>query len=344
MGKFRKQQHIRARGNIHKCLDQHDVSNGPVGSQSRSLRDVGLDADDVCYSIIASRNDSHNCSENNHTNSLSQRQRAGGLIDKSLGIYRSETPEIRRSFNAADINPILNDADVFPFISLPEQGFLDATVLLLDQRNVLLVVEGGGIIFMQHEPGIYEAHTNFLKTHRGRYALNASLSAYQWMFTHTDCMKLLTRVPAFNKGAERFCLLVGAVKEFERAAVWPTEDGAIAMSYWSLPFDTWIKQTDSLLVAGHKFHEKAEAEYARLGKLFPGHPEDEFHDRMAGACCEMIYGGQPEKAVILYNRYACFAGYPGISLISKNPLLIDTGDAVLQVFDHDFKMISIRCP
>jgi hypothetical protein len=221
-------------------------------------------------------------------------------------------------------------------------GKIDVSGLIADQRNVLLMAEGGGIIFAWHEPGIYEVHTNFLKSHRGRNAVRASLAAYRWMFTHTDCMMLLTRVPAFNKAAHSFCLMVGAVRNFDREKIWPTDDGLVDVAYWSLHFDTWVHQTDPLVESGHAFHVKCEQEYARLGKVFPGHPEDEFHDRMAGACCEMIYGGQPDKGIILYNRYARFAGYPGVSLIARDPLVIDTGDAVLQVMDHDFKAIIIR--
>src|SRR5580692_37957 len=105
---------------------------------------------------------------------------------------------IRRSFDASDINPILNDPTVFESIKLPgmKLGELDVTAVVENPVNVLLIAEGGGIIFGQSEPGIYDVHTAFLENHRGYAAIKASLEAYRWMFTHTDCMILQTRVPA----------------------------------------------------------------------------------------------------------------------------------------------------
>lgn len=234
-------------------------------------------------------------------------------------------------------------------ITVPGVEKFDISAVVANPLNVLLAVENGvtaelagAIIFIWREPGIYEVHTNFRKSARGRFALDASIAAYHWMFTHTDCVTLLTRVPAFNRAAEWFCAKVGATREFERKAVWPTKNGPVDMSYWSLRYDDWVRKADGLVESGHMFHVKSEQEYARLGEVFPGHPEDQYHDRMAGACTEMIYGGQLDKAIILYNRYAQFAGYPPIRLIARDPLVIDTGDAVLQVLEHDFKLILCR--
>jgi hypothetical protein len=76
--------------------------------------------------------------------------------------------------------------------------------------------------------------------------------------------------------------------------------------------------------------------------LEENHPQDDAHDRYVGACVETIYGGQPEKAVILYNRWARFAGYQPIALVSKSPLLIDIGTAILQVINESFQVVQCR--
>ncbi len=226
---------------------------------------------------------------------------------------------------------------------MPGQPAMDAGPLLENANNVLLACDGGGIIFAMHEPGIYEVHTNFMKAYRGHYAIAASLAAYRWMFTHTDCMTLLTTVPAFNKAADRFCAIVGATKEFERKEHWPTSEGFIPSSFWSLRYDDWLRKTDALVASGHEFHERLDAEFVRHGVTNrQAHKDEDCHDRNVGAAAEMIYGGQPEKAVILYNRWARFAGYGPIALIARNPLMIDIGDAVLQVLDHSFKAIKCR--
>lgn len=231
---------------------------------------------------------------------------------------------------------------MFPLISLPGQESLDAAGLVADQRNVLLMVEGGGFILVWHEPAVYEIHSNFLKGYRGAYALQCCLAAVRWMFTHTDCMWLLTQVPKFNVAARRAAAFSGATLEFERNAAWPTNDGSVPVSYWSLRYDDWVRQTPGLADAGHWFHEHIEAEFVRHGVVRVAHPDEECHDRQAGACIEMIRGGQSEKAVILYNRWARFAGYHPIALVARDPLIIDIGDAVIQVTGDDFKALVCR--
>lgn len=250
---------------------------------------------------------------------------------------------IRRSFDAAEINPILNDPSVFELIKLPGMNAdLDVSAVIRNPANVLLMAEGGGIIFAQAEPGIYEVHTNFLSSHRGRHAIRASLEAYRWMFTHTDCMILQTKVPAFNKAAERFCAIVGATKEFSRNNVWLTASGPVGMSYWTLKYEDWIRKTPALMDSGKAFHARLDEECARHGVREENHPDEDCHDVYVGACAETIYAGQPEKAVVLYNRWARFAGYGLISLVSKSPLLIDIGSAILQVINDNFRVIQCR--
>ena len=233
---------------------------------------------------------------------------------------------IRRSFDAAEINPILNDPSVFEAIKLPGMApDIDVSALVSNPNNVLLMAEGGGIIFAQAEPGIYEVHTSFLAGFRGSHAVRRSLEAYRWMFTHTDCMILQTKVPAFNLGAEKFCRMVGATKEFERKGVWLTEKGAADMSFWSLRYEDWLRKTPALMGSGKAFHEKLEQEFARHGTEDENHPDEDCHDLHVGVCVETIFAGQPEKAIVLYNRWASFAGYGLISLIAKSPMLIDIG-------------------
>jgi hypothetical protein len=264
-----------------------------------------------------------------------------GLLVSAADTGSDETT-VTRSFDAADINAVFNDPSVFPLISIPGIETIDAAPLVADQRNVLLMAQGGGILFCWQEPGIYEVHTAFLEAHRGKHAIRSSLAAYRWMFTHTDCMTLLTRVPAFNTAAAGMCKIVGATKEFERKGVWPTPDGKVDMSFWSLRYDDWVRKTPSLMKSGDRFHKRLVEEKLRLGKTEPLHADDECHDLHVGACAETMYGGKLEKAVILYNRWARFAGYGLISLVAHEPPIIDIGDAVLQITGDTFKALVCR--
>lgn len=251
-------------------------------------------------------------------------------------------PVLARTFDPGDVNPILNHPEVLPLITVPGIETIDVKPLITDPRNVFLLTKGGCIAFCIQEPGLYEVHTNFLPEHRGRNAIRASLAAYRWMFTHTDCMALQTRVPAFNKAAARFCAIVGATREFERKAVWPAKDGPVDMSFWSLRYEDWVRKTPTLDVPGHAFHARLEAERIRHGVQNPLHADDDAHDHYVGACVETVYGGQPEKAVALYNRWAVFAGYGVIALVARSPLVMDIGDALLQIGDGDFKVIKFK--
>lgn len=253
---------------------------------------------------------------------------------------------IRRSFEASEINPILNDPGVFEAIKLPgiAIGEMDVSAIVGNPSNVLLMAQGGGIIFSQAEPGIYDVHTSFLESHRGRHAISASREAYRWMFTHTDCMILQTKVPSFNRAAENFCRMVGATCQFTRKKAWPVEPEPADMSYWSLKYEDWVRGAPLLVAAGRAFHARLDEEFARHRALHENHPDEECHDRYVGTCVETIYAGQPEKAVVLYNRWARFAGYGLIAMVSRSPLLIDIGNALLMVENDNFKVIQCRPP
>jgi hypothetical protein len=251
--------------------------------------------------------------------------------------------------DAAAINRILNDPAVYPLISVPGQQPFEVSALLADPRNVFLRANGGAIICIPDlEPtsGIYEIHMNFLPDYRGRNAIEAAIDACGWMFTHTFCMTLVTRVPRFNRAADQAARAVGGRLWFERKAAWPTVEGDAAdLKFYTLTLQDWAtRYPAALIAAGHAFHERLEHEYERHGFVHTPHPADDDHDAAVGLAAEMIYGGEPEKALILYNRWARLAGYGQASLISRNPLVIDLNEALLQVlpWDRTFKVIKIR--
>lgn len=248
---------------------------------------------------------------------------------------------MRRSLDPAEINAIFNDPEVFRWIKLPGLEKIDATDLVFELRNYFLIANGGCLAFIYQEPGVYEVHNNFLKEFRGRNALRESMAAIYWMFTHTDCMTLLTKVPEFNKGAEVMSRAVGGTKDFERKNTWPTDDGSVDVSYWSLKYEEWVKRTPSLMGVGREFHDSLEVQLARHG-VTENHPDEDCHDLYVGACVETIRGGQPDKAVALYNRWAKFAGYETISLVSRDPIIIDISSAILLLEDKTFRIMKCR--
>lgn len=249
---------------------------------------------------------------------------------------------VRREFDAAPINAILNHPEVHPHISLPEAGANDASEAIADTKNVFLAVDGGCIFFHCQEPGLYEIHTNFLPSHRGKYAYDAIGQMFRWMFTRSDCMMLLTKVPAFNRAASGMARRCRFSLMFSRDKVWPTADGPVRMDYFSLAYEEWAKDSPWFLQSGQFFHNRLDFEFERHARPHHEHPDEDAHDRMAGAAFEMILGGQPEKAVGLYNRAAKFAGYGPIGLVSRNPPVVDIGEAVLLIDKPEFRVLTCR--
>ena len=249
---------------------------------------------------------------------------------------------VRRSVDATEINAIFNDPSVFEQVAIPGADPLDVSPLLDNPQNIFLITEGGAISFAWHDVHSYQVHTGFIRGFRGSHAIRASRAAYRWMFTQTDCVELLTLVPGNNPAAAMFCRLVGATHEFDRKGVWPGKDGPVDMGFWSLRYDDWLRKTPELVLSGQKFHNRLTAEFLRFDKTEKQHPDEDCHDLHVGACFEMMHGGQIEKAVFLYNRWAKFSGYGQIALISREPAVIDIGNALLQVTDDIFKVVLVK--
>ena len=347
MGKFRQHAGRGHNAKSDSSLDQHSVSDGSGGAEQRGVCDV-VPGDRG--RVIPMPSGGLDPGRGRSDSVLDGQCDVRGLDADGGRVLGGEAPELRHSTDPGEFNAILNHPDILPMVSVPGQGALDASGLVNDPKNYLLMVDGfevpgelgrtiaGAIFFAQHDSGIFEVHTNFLKPWRGQFAIDASLAAYRWMFTRTEAMTLLARAPACWPGVGRFCEAVGATFEFSRAQVWPSPDGLVDCAFYALRYDDWIQQTDELLHTGSVFHLQYDAECARLGQLAPLMSLD----RYLGVFAEMLYGGQPDKAVILYNRFARFGGFPGITLLARDPVIIDIGTAVLQIGEGAFRALKVR--
>ncbi len=329
MGKFR--QHAGRRNNTKSDsgLDQHSIIDGSRAAEQRGLSETAdLDRGRIIPMPSSGIDTGRRGSDGVSDGKCDVRE----LDTDGRGVSGGAAPELRRSVNAAEFNAILNHPDIFPMVAFNRDEPIDASSLVDDPKNYLLMVsearEGevqisGAIFFAHHDPGIFEVHTHFLKPWRGQFAIDASLDAYRWMFTHTDCMTLLARAPDCWPQVGRFCEAVGATFEFTRPDCWPGPDGLSGCDFYALRYDDWVKQTETLAKSAARFP---------LVSL----------EKLVGAFVETLYGNQPDKAVILYNRFARFGGFPGISLLARDPIIIDIGTAVLQIGDGTFKVLKVR--
>jgi len=266
----------------------------------------------------------------------------GGYNVVSAADYRpDDIPEqLVRSFDPVKVNEILNDPSVFPLVSIPGTEKIDASPLIADQQNILLMGSRGGFLFCCKEPGIYEVQPIFLDRDY-KHALAYARSAYKIMFTQTDCMTLLFMVPVVNQPILNLCNATSAKKEFERKNIWPTENGNIDVEFRSIRYDDWVYQDLSLLDDGLEFQGKLTTEIMRLG-FAPKVETDDCYKIHIGAFYDMMFSGRPEKAIILYNRFARFSGFDMVSVVSASPFLINFGKTLIKIEDNTFKALLYR--
>lgn len=238
-----------------------------------------------------------------------------------------------RTLDGAFFNEIANHPDVRPWIG--GAGEVDLRRVVANPENVAMRYLGGGLIFERLADGLYEAHSMFLPERRGRYAVVCMRHALQYLFTATDCLEILTRVPDGNKAADGFARLAGG-RELYRLEHDPKMGGA-AVSVRSLTLDAWRAASPDCLAAGEEFHDILE----RAGE-HDGHPEEPAHDRAVGSAVLMIRAGNYAKAVWSYNRWAVMAGYQPVELASHAPVIISMGKAFVAMLDGRIEVM--KCP
>lgn len=249
---------------------------------------------------------------------------------------------IKRHFTADSLNEVVNHPSVYEWVRGAATGPLDLTIPVLDEDNVLLMGEYGGVLFIKHSPGTYEAHTQVLPDGRGPWTVDMVNEALRWMFTKTDAIEIVTRVPKGNIAAMALARAINGRPEFTIKMGWIHEGEVIPADIYALRIQDWMAKAPNLEAKGKWFHERLEAEYDRLGYEEPIHPEDPLHDRYVGAAVEMIMGGQPYKAVIFYNRWAGMTGYAPVKVVSTNPTVIDIHESLLMMREDDFWCLRIK--
>ncbi len=156
------------------------------------------------------------------------------------------------------------------------------------------------------------------------------LNAYRVMFTQTDCLGLLAKIP-MNGEEAALATLLGWTHQFDSRGI----------GHWELCYNDWIRNTPELMQVGVNFINRLELEFMRHGHTQKIETEPSYLLHI-GALAAMLYTDQMDKAVALYNGWARFADYPQIELKSHSPALLDIGNALLQMTGDSFKVIKIN--
>lgn len=248
--------------------------------------------------------------------------------------------DIAPETNADRINLVVNDQSVYPWIKGRHEGSFDLSPIVQNKDNIVLMGEHGGIIFIKHQAGVYECHTNVLPAGRGPWVQEHGHLAMRWMFAHTDAYEIMTKCPKSNPMAAMAARSCGFVKDFTTRPLWATPDGTlVCCDVYSLNVQQWARSDPSLPIYGKQFHIELESQYRRMGKSLPIHDDDEMHDRYVGGTMLMLDGRQPLKAIVFYNRWAKMSGYEPISLVSVSPLVVDIAQSKLRIWNKSFEVL-----
>jgi hypothetical protein len=255
---------------------------------------------------------------------------------------------LERQLDATRLNQIVNDPSVYDHVRGAFTGTIDLEPFVADHNNVLLMGEHGGMLFIEHQKGLYECHTQILPDGRGPWALDLVSSCLYWMFVKTPAVEIATRIPKGNIGARSLAIASHFTMHYRLIRGWQNNDGKIVPAdIFSIDVKYWMRDAPYLEGRGRLFHDQLIDEYEKLGVDLPQHLDDPAHDRYAGAAFEMIRNGQPGKGVALYNRWATVAGYQTITQVTnddKHPVAIDIRDAVLSFRDDGTFEVVSTCP
>lgn len=123
--------------------------------------------------------------------------------------------KILRTYDMGKVAEIMSHPAIWPHIH--EDGLERPEPIDHEGFYWMLAVDGnevaGLFLVHQHSAVCYEMHTMIMPAFYGRKASEAAQSLLRWAFEETDCRKLITNVPAYNRAALRFARANGMREE-----------------------------------------------------------------------------------------------------------------------------------
>lgn len=214
---------------------------------------------------------------------------------------------IRRTFDPKEINAILNHPDILSWME-GDGGAIDISERLKRPDILIaLVGEHGAFTAYRLMSGVYEFHTAILPDGRGRWARQFADAGMLWMFSQTDAMELLTRVPEGHRGARAMACLMGLRQTFpdDQKSLYRGEK--VRSLIYCISVQEWAATAPRLEDIGRKLHIKIDeigSAKGIHGTIWPeSHEDSPIHNRHVGAAYICAMGGHLPKGVFLYNRW-----------------------------------------
>lgn len=124
--------------------------------------------------------------------------------------------KIERTHDMQLVSSIMFDPAIWPHAH--DDGAVDWQPVDMDGLHWMLVKlldDKAGGLFLVHPQNsyCYEMHTCLLPHMWGEQSARAAQMLLQWAFEKTDCQKMVTNVPAYNRAALRFATAGGMTQE-----------------------------------------------------------------------------------------------------------------------------------
>ena len=247
---------------------------------------------------------------------------------------------IVRCLDVAPLHEVINHPKVRPHVGGSHLDPLDLTGFIQNSANIALRFEGFLALFHERMPGGFETHTQALPESRGPVVAAAAAAMAHWMFTRTNAIELLTRIPDDNDSARDLAMANGFEFEFRHPSGWATPKGLQPVDWFRLDVRTWMARAEGLIERGQWFHAELDDACVRAGVEYKAHDDDETHNRYVGAAAEMILNGQIVKGIHFFNRYAAIVGNPQIAVLGQNPLVLHIGDLAISLAGGQIEVVK----
>lgn len=249
-----------------------------------------------------------------------------------------------RDTTSCRINAVVNHPEVRPWVA---EGVapIDLSPQVANPRNILLMGEHGGVMFLHVTDGVYESHTQVLPEARGEWTRALTDACARYMFTRTDAYEITTRVPAGHIAAAAAARCTGMRHEFTRPGGMLFKGERVDAHIYSGRIQDWVARTEELEATGEWLHRRMHEEAQRIGIDVPKHEDDANHNRYVGAAVEMAFGGQYLKAILTYNRWVSLARQTRdgvlqhVSLVSRAPPVIRFDIGLMRFHADDIEVM-----
>ncbi len=238
--------------------------------------------------------------------------------------------ELAQTKDAAFFNRVLNHPAVRPDVADLGEGALDVSALVAQNSTTLLTGEHGGCILFRYYQGCHEVHTAVLPSGRGKWALELAKTVLHHMFTATDCVEVITRIPQGHIAAKALAEAVGFRHHFTTPPECLFRGERVPCHIYMLTLQDWAMAAPGLEERGAQFH----AWLNRQVSEGTPHADDPAHNRVVGVALDMLTAGNVSKAIVWYNRWSIAARHTLVSLVGENPPQIRF-DAGILTFAED---------